>query len=840
MVTAGLELPPGTAIDRRYRIQRVLGRGGFGRTYLAVDERRFGELCVLKEFVPNGQGDPVVAQKLHELFQREASILHQLDHPQIPKFFAVFEEEGRLFIVQEYIDGKTYWSVLRERQQQGKAFTEVEVVQWLQDLLQVLDYLHQQSIVHRDISPDNIMLPRGRPRPVLIDFGVVKQAATQWYGDEASPDDFIQASVSVGKFGYAPYEQIRMGQCSPRSDLYALAVTAVVLLTGKSPNLLIDPKSLEWQWQAQVNISPGLVKILSTMMAEKPQDRYASANVILEELQSLENWQADQPPVHEPSAVAQQQVYPQEFILHSDAHPFREKAGQTLIPTCLAMTAADTCLEQVCDEPEPASLLPTQLEMYVGMGAKNRIRIDLSPSKESASDATTAIKDVVDMPPDRSLMTQARVFVAHQAEHALPSVSSIKRLLVLGCLALLPVGGLAIGIHSSYVAPLCRILSNCAEEQQAEVRYRQAVDQAAEAKTLAEKAQNVEDLQHARDRLVDAVAQLSSFVGSPKLYNESQQVLQSYQSLLSSIEDQLEKEARAAQLLNRAEAEAHNAAEQTQVAKTKAAYQAARLQWLRALATLQAIPSQTFVATQAAARSQEYKARLEAVNLRAGVQASHAHSDEFTFSPTSPARITQAIILHSKQPERLGAQAIASSPSASSQSNSSSSARSQSSSTQHTRNSKHNTPKPSMIPASSRRANPSQTAGRQTGALQISRTMVMGSATLSATQTLGDVSIWVDGSWTNPSGTFAANLVIQNRSSRAFGFVPLYAESRDANGQLARRRILFTGSNTAMIEPGQVIRGQLSLLDRSTSSPQNLTLVIQESTSGGRNFRIPF
>ncbi|HEY9640925.1 MAG TPA: serine/threonine-protein kinase, partial [Coleofasciculaceae cyanobacterium] len=196
-MTAGLELTPGTRINGRYRIQRVLGRGGFGRTYLAADDRRFGDACVLKEFAPSSQSDPIVAQKLRELFQREATVLHKLNHPQIPQFFAVLEEDGRLFIVQEYINGKTYWRVLQERQQYRKTFSEIEIVQWLKDLLKVLDYLHSQNIVHRDIAPDNIMLPRGKKLPVLIDFGVVKQVATHFYGMSAvNADGLIQASVS--------------------------------------------------------------------------------------------------------------------------------------------------------------------------------------------------------------------------------------------------------------------------------------------------------------------------------------------------------------------------------------------------------------------------------------------------------------------------------------------------------------------------------------------------------------------------------------------------------------------------------------------------------------------
>lgn len=286
-MTIAAELLPGTLVDRRYRIQRVLGRGGFGRTYLVVDKWRFGELCVLKEFAPSNRGDAVVTQKLRELFQREATILHKLDHPQIPKFLAVFEENSRLFIVQEYINGKTYWNLLREKHQNSTTFTETEILQWLKDLLRVLAYLHKQNIVHRDISPDNVMLARGKKLPILIDFGAVKQAATHLNQAHTPADGLIQASVSVGKSGYAPYEQLRMGQCSPRSDLYAVAVTAVVLLTAKPPSQLIDPNSLEWKWQALVKIDPTLIKILEKMMAEKPKDRYASAETVLRDLQQV-------------------------------------------------------------------------------------------------------------------------------------------------------------------------------------------------------------------------------------------------------------------------------------------------------------------------------------------------------------------------------------------------------------------------------------------------------------------------------------------------------------------------------------------------------------------------
>ena len=274
----------GTLINNRYQIQDVLGQGGFGRTYLAFDAERFDEPCVLKEFVPTHTKQYAV-QKARELFEREARILYRINHPQIPKFLAWFEHAESLFIVQEYISGKTYFRLLNDRlTQQHPPFSQTEVSQWLQSLLPVLDYLHRHDIVHRDISPDNIMLPDGQWQPFLIDFGLVKQRVSQiWEITSTNTSPSYEASF-VGKFGYSPPEQIRMGQCYPCSDLYSLAVTAIVLLTGKEPGGLIN-RSLEWQWRAHVEVDEPLAQILEKMLAEKPDDRYQSAAEILALLQ---------------------------------------------------------------------------------------------------------------------------------------------------------------------------------------------------------------------------------------------------------------------------------------------------------------------------------------------------------------------------------------------------------------------------------------------------------------------------------------------------------------------------------------------------------------------------
>ena len=280
------EITSGTLIDNRYIIDRLLGQGGLGRTYLAFDSRRFNEPCVLKEFAPVGTGLGGL-EKCRDLFRREAKILHQLEHPQIPRFLACFEGDNRLFLVQEFVDGKTYSGLLGERQHQGLTFTEDEVIKWLKNLLPVLEYVHQHNIIHRDISPDNIMLPQGKDMPVLIDFGVGKQIANISHPGSSQGASFVGKVSLVGKVGYAPREQISLGVCSPSSDLYALGVTAIVLMTGKEPSTLMNQYSLEWRWREYTNVSDAFAQVLDKMLADTPKVRYQTSIDILNSLEKL-------------------------------------------------------------------------------------------------------------------------------------------------------------------------------------------------------------------------------------------------------------------------------------------------------------------------------------------------------------------------------------------------------------------------------------------------------------------------------------------------------------------------------------------------------------------------
>ncbi|WP_088892126.1 serine/threonine-protein kinase [Leptolyngbya ohadii] len=265
-----LPISAGTVLQNRYRVLSILGQGGFGRTYLAEDQGRFNERCALKEFIAP-HGSDYTLSKSKELFQREAAILYQISHPQIPQFRATFEENARLFLVQDYVDGKTYRTLLNDRRTMGVAFSESEVLQLILNLLPVLAHIHGKGIIHRDIAPDNIILRQSDGLPVLIDFGVVKEIVTRVQALEQASETI--SPTTVGKLGYAPIEQMQTGRAYPSSDLYALAVTAVVLLTGREPQELFDDRTLAWNWQPFATVTPGFAQVVNRMLSYRPGDR---------------------------------------------------------------------------------------------------------------------------------------------------------------------------------------------------------------------------------------------------------------------------------------------------------------------------------------------------------------------------------------------------------------------------------------------------------------------------------------------------------------------------------------------------------------------------------------
>jgi serine/threonine protein kinase len=281
-----LPIGVGQVVDNRYQIIRHLGQGGFGRTYLAEDISQSHRTCVLKEFAPQVQEHQDL-QKAKELFEREANVLKKLQHPQIPRFHASLQvkigTKDFFFLVQDYVDGDNYYQLLEQRETQGKTFSEEEIITLLQQILPVLSYIHSQDVVHRDISPDNLIWRRFDNLPVLIDFGGVKQLpASQGFWQTKLAEN----NTLLGKKGYAPEEQLRQGKAFFSSDLYSLAVTSLVLLTGQEPQKLYDSYQGIWGWGKEIRVSQQLEAVLKKMLAYKPSDRYQRAEQVLKDLPS--------------------------------------------------------------------------------------------------------------------------------------------------------------------------------------------------------------------------------------------------------------------------------------------------------------------------------------------------------------------------------------------------------------------------------------------------------------------------------------------------------------------------------------------------------------------------
>lgn len=266
----------------RYIPLKLLGKGGFGAAFLARDRYTPAmRQCVVKQFQPSGDLNPDQLRIAQELFEREAAVLEELGshHPQIPDLFAFFplsiasvqlgKEEQFFYLVQEFIDGQT----LEELSIKGQ-FSEAEALQVLQEILNVLKFVHENGSIHRDIKPSNIMRNKSG-RLYLLDFGAVKQV-TKGAGAIAG------RSTGIYSQGYAPPEQMAGAQVYPSTDLYALAVTVVTLLAGKEPGELYDSYSNGWQWRSYAQVSDTMAKVLDRMLLPTPNQRFQSAQDALD------------------------------------------------------------------------------------------------------------------------------------------------------------------------------------------------------------------------------------------------------------------------------------------------------------------------------------------------------------------------------------------------------------------------------------------------------------------------------------------------------------------------------------------------------------------------------
>lgn len=331
----------------RYRIVQPLGRGGFGKTFLAIDEDRLGTRCVIKQFSPQSKGTKAL-NKAIQLFEQEAVRLHELgEHPYIPTLLAYFEQEQRLYLVQQFIEGAT----LAQELAQNGAFNERKIREVLVRLLPILKFVHDRNVIHRDITPANVIRHKLDGRLVLIDFGIAKVL---------TETNSIQPGTRIGTEGYAPIEQLRNGKAYPASDLYSLGATCIYLLTQVRPEELHDPISGRWYWREHLErqgggISNRIAHILDRMLRDLVSERYQTVDEAMHDLRMALSTPAR-------GAAMQQAGFNDEVTAQAPA---------TKPPLELRTSKPSASKPSVSSPPPPPSI-PTSASRYVIKGSQPR------------------------------------------------------------------------------------------------------------------------------------------------------------------------------------------------------------------------------------------------------------------------------------------------------------------------------------------------------------------------------------------------------------------------------------------------------------------------------------
>ena len=273
---------PTAIVGKRYKLISQLGIGGFGQTFLAQDLHLPDcPRCVVKRLLAK-TNEPKNLQTARRLFNTEARVLYQLgNHDQIPSLFAHFEENQEFYLVQEFVEGEPMTRQIIK----GEPWAEARVVTLLKDILEVLVFVHQQNVIHRDVKPSNLMRRRRDGKLVLIDFGAVKRVSVQ----AADPNtDLADSTVSIGTQGYIPNEQLA-GKPRFSSDIYAVGLAGIQALTGVLPRELgEDAQTSELDWRVHTpHVSPELSAILDRMVCYDFRDRYPTAVEALDALRTI-------------------------------------------------------------------------------------------------------------------------------------------------------------------------------------------------------------------------------------------------------------------------------------------------------------------------------------------------------------------------------------------------------------------------------------------------------------------------------------------------------------------------------------------------------------------------
>jgi serine/threonine protein kinase len=266
-------------LSHRYKLLNLIGSGGMSQAFLAEDTQRpSNPQCVVKRLRPLSQ-DPKLLAIARTLFQREAEVLEHLgEHDRIPRLLAHFEENQEFYLVEEFVDGHTLETELKP----GQPWSEAKVIEFLLEILPILEFIHSQNVIHRDIKPDNIIRRDRDGCLVLIDFGAVRQVQA----DLTASNPALAATI-VGTFGYMPTEQA-YGHPRLNSDLYALGMICIQAITGLTlSQLQVDHRTGEFHWPEVVPVSR-LTAVLSAMVRNLSKDRYPNATEALKAVKDLQ------------------------------------------------------------------------------------------------------------------------------------------------------------------------------------------------------------------------------------------------------------------------------------------------------------------------------------------------------------------------------------------------------------------------------------------------------------------------------------------------------------------------------------------------------------------------
>lgn len=274
-----MALSSGQLLQGNYRIVRLLGQGGMGAVYLAEHTRLQGRLLAIKENTPDPFVDPATRDQLRDQFYTEAKILAALDHPSLPKVTDYFIEGGVEYLVMDFVEGENLSDLLDKHvQQQGKPLPEARVLDWADQILSALAYMHSRQphpVIHRDIKPANLILTPGGVVH-LVDFGLVKLMSNTGQSTAA-------AMRGMGTPDYTPLEQYPGSQThtDARTDIYSLGATLYHLLTGSPPvnvrDRLLGAAALTPLRQLNPTVSANTEKAILHAIEVRPDDRFQTA-----------------------------------------------------------------------------------------------------------------------------------------------------------------------------------------------------------------------------------------------------------------------------------------------------------------------------------------------------------------------------------------------------------------------------------------------------------------------------------------------------------------------------------------------------------------------------------